>query len=352
LPVRPSTASVEPPVTKDGHDEPRGLARLALMHLEAMSRWGVPRAEILREAGLDAAQLADPDARIPLASLVRLWRAAAARVADPLFGLHLGAGTRARDWGLVGYTMAFSATLRSALNRLARYGRIVSDALVVQLASGDDATWVRLDVQPALRSLRPAADFRLAALLAVCREITGMPIAPRVVQLPYRRPPDVREYQRLFRGRLQFGALTTALLLAEDDLARPIAAADPSLAGYLDRLAEQAVTDLGEARTIRMRVRRALWSQLSEGVPALDRIARSLGMSERTLQRRLREEGTTFAAVLAELRHDLAEPLLRDGRLAVSEVAFLLGYEDAGSLHRVFRRRAGLTPRAYRRKLG
>jgi hypothetical protein len=136
-----------------------------------MERFGVPAADLLREAGLTEEGLRDPDARIPLTALARLWRAASTRVADPLLGLRLGSEARARDFGLVGYTLVYSNTLAAALRRLSRYDRILSDALMVQLETSDGTTWVRLDVQPALRAFRPAADARLAALLSIRRPV-------------------------------------------------------------------------------------------------------------------------------------------------------------------------------------
>lgn len=327
-----------------------GLARLALFHVERLTRMGASRAELLREARLDEKQIQDPDARIPLSAVVRLWHTTTTRLPDPALGLRLGADVRARDFGLVGYTMAFSATLGAALQRVDRYDHIVSDALVVELEPTDGGTWVRLDVQPELRAFRPAADARLAALLGVCREITGASIAPLTVQLPYRRPAEVQEYERFFRAPLEFGALATAFLLSAADLERPIVSSDPSLTGYLDRLAEQTLTALGAERSTQDRVRRVLWTDLSAGDAHLDRVARQLGLSPRALQRRLRDERTTFASVLTHLRQEMAQPLLRDGRLAVSEVAFLLGYEDPSSFQRAFRRWAGVSPRAFRRR--
>jgi AraC-like DNA-binding protein len=330
-------------------NEPSGLARLALMQLERTTRWGVDRADLLRVAKIDEAQLCDPDARIPLSAIVRLWRAITLRVPDPAFGLRLGGDVRARDFGLVGYTMAYSGTVGAALTRLTRYDRIVSESLVVHLDTGAEGTWVRVDAEPALQAFRPAADARLAALLSVCRDIAAAPIAPLTVHLPYRRPADVREYEKFFRAPLEFGVPATALLLGKDDLARRVSSSDEVLTGYLDHLAEQILTSLGAEHTIRDRVRRLLWSSLSDGVPDLDDVARRLGMSGRTLQRRLRDEGATFGAVLSGFRQDMARPLLRDGRLAVSEVAFLLGYEDPSSFQRAFRRWSGRSPRAFRR---
>jgi AraC-like DNA-binding protein len=329
--------------------EPSALARVALMHVERTTRWGVDREDLLRAAKIDEAQLRDPDARIPLSAIVRLWHAAVLRIPDPTLGLRLGCDACAREFGLVGYTMAFSGTLQAALTRLARYDRIVSESLVVHLDAGAEGTWVRVDAEPALQAFRPAADARLAALLSVCREIAAAPLAPLTVHLPYRRPADVKEYEKFFRAPLEFGAPATALLLGPDDLARPVSSSDEALTGYLDQLAQQILTTLGSEQTNRDRVRRLLWSSLSDGIPDLDAVARQLGMSARTLQRRLREEDTTFAAVLSEFRQDMARPLLRDGRLAVSEVAFLLGYEDPSSFQRAFRRWSGRSPRAFRR---
>jgi AraC-like DNA-binding protein len=325
-----------------------GHARLALVALERARLLGVSRDTLLRESKLDEQQLRDPFARIPLAAVARLWRAVASHAPDPAVGLRLGADTRVREFGLVGYAMAFSSTVDSALRRLARYSRILSDALAMTLAPEGDAVWVRLDVQPELRALRPAVDLRLAAVLSACREIAAARIDPLLVQLPYRRPVDVKEYERFFGAPLEFGALASAFLIKTEDLARPNALADTMLTGYLDRLAEQIVTDLGSESTLRERVRRVVWSELTEGVPALERVARSLGLSERTLQRQLRQEGTTFASLLTELRREMAPSLLRDGRLSVSEVAFLLGYEDPSAFRRTFRRWFGRSPRAYR----
>ena len=329
-------------------NEPSGLARLALVHLERAAQLGVSRDVLLREAKLDERQLRDPDSRIPLIAVARLWRAVTKHVADPAVGLRIGANTRVREFGLVGYSMAFSSTLGSALRRLVHYSRIVSDALVVALEAEGEATWLRLDVQPALRAFRPAVDARLAAVLSTCREIAGAPIAPLTVQLPYRRPADVKDYETFFAAPLEFGALATAFLLRNEDLARPVAVADITLTGYLDRLAEQALATLGSERTVRERVRRVLWSELTEAVPSLDGVAKALGASARTLQRQLRDEQTSFAAVLAELRREMAPSLLRDGQLAVSEVGFLLGYEDPSAFQRAFRRWFGRSPRAFR----
>ncbi len=174
----------------------------------------------------------------------------------------------------------------------------MSDAFVVVLDTEGEVTRGRLDVQPALRAFRLAVDARLAAVLSACREIVGAPIAPLTVQLPYRRPADVKDYETFFAAPLEFGALVTAFLLRNEDLVRPVAVADPTLTSYLDKLAAQALAALGRERTVRERVRRVLWSELWKRSRLSGGVAKALGASARTLQRQLRNEQTSFAAVL------------------------------------------------------
>lgn len=329
-------------------NQPSGLVRLVLLQLDKLGQLGLSREVLLREAKVDERQLRDPDARIPLAAVERLWRVAAEHVPDPAFGLRLGAETSVREWGLVGYAAAFSSTLGSALNRFAHYSRVVSDALVVRIDTERDATWVRLDVQPALRAFRPAVDARLAALLSACREMAGAPVTPLLVQLSYRQPPDVKEYERFFGAPLEFGALTSSFLLRSEELARRLAMADKTLVSYLETLADQKLASIGAERTLRDRVHRVLWAELSERTPNLEGVARALGMSARTLQRQLRQEGATFAKLLDGLRREMAPTLLRDGQHGVSEVAFLLGYEDPSAFRRAFQRWFARSPRSFR----
>jgi AraC-like DNA-binding protein len=328
--------------------QPSGLVRLVLVQLDKLGELGLARNLLLREAKIDESQLRDPDGRISLDAVTRLWHAAASHVTDPAFGLRIGADTSVREWGLVGYAVAYSSTLGSALNRFAHYSRVMSDALVVRIDTERDAAWVRLDVQPELRAFRPAVDARLAALLSACREMLGAPVTPLLVQLSYRQPADVKEYERFFGAPLEFGSLTSSFLLRSEDLARRLAIADTTLAGYLETLADQKLASIGTERSLRERVRRTLWSELSERTPTLEAVARSLGVSARTLQRQLRQEGVTFAKLLAELRREMAPSLLRDGRNSVSEVAFLLGYEDPSAFRRAFQRWFGQSPRSFR----
>jgi AraC-like DNA-binding protein len=132
----------------------------------------------------------------------------------------------------------------------------------------------------------------------------------------------------------------------------PVTNADERLCRYLDQLAAEALDALGPEGSFVDRVRRAIWSDLSGGHPCLAQTASTLGVSTRTLQRRLREEGTTFAALLDVFRREMSTRLLRDKSLAVYEVAFLLGYSDPSAFYRAFRRWQGASPYEFRTAAG
>jgi len=321
------------------------LACLALRHLELAQSMGAPSDVLLGKAKLHEKQLHQHNGRVPLASFARLWRATSECLPDPGIGLQIGSATQVSALGLIGYAMVFSANLGAALQRLARYARVLCDELEVTLSPDGFTTWIEVRWSPELGAFRPAIDAWLAFLRAACCEVTAGAIAPVAVRVPYRQPADTRT-QLFFGAPIQFNVLSPGLCLRANDLARPLPRADENLCSHLDELAEQRVTSVEEDRCIAASVRKALQSDLSRSTrPSVERTARALGLSARSLQRRLRAEGTTFITVLERLRRDLAIPLLRDGMLTVAQVAFLLGYADPGSFERAFRKWFGTCPR-------
>ncbi|HEX4823879.1 MAG TPA: AraC family transcriptional regulator [Candidatus Polarisedimenticolaceae bacterium] len=325
--------------------EPTYLVRVATLLLDDAARVGVNRERLVRRLVIDEATLRNPDARMPLSTLVAIVRAVLDEASDPAFGVRAGSARRARDAGLIGYAMLHSTTLRDALSRLARYGRIVGDQNRFELQDGT----IVFESHPGLESIPEIVELNLAWIVAVLREIAGRDIVPAAVRFPAKEPEHVQALHAHFRCPLEFDVRPAAIVMHGADLDTTVASADATLVGYLDKLADEAVRALG-ANTTTGRLRQVLWSRLSAGAPTLDAAAATMAMSPRTLQRRLADEGTTFADALGALRHDLAAGLLDDPKLAVYEVGFLLGYADQSAFHRAFRRWYGMSPRRFREK--
>ena len=333
--------------------EQTGLARIPLMFLSRAGSFGVARNALLRAAHLRPRDVADPDNRVPVSAIRDLWRSMVAHVPDPALGLKIGRSVKIRELGLVGYSMLNSSTLEDALRRAARYLHVVTEALESKLVSDAEGTRLITIGDARLHGLRHPVDCRLAILLSVAREITGAKIVPLEVEFPYSRPKEVGDDYRATFGRatLAFDRPRESIKLRARDVARRVIAPDATLAGYLDQLAEQVLRSLGERRGTSVEATaRAVWARLSSGRPSLRQTAIAMGISSRTLQRRLGEQGTSFELVLDDLRREQSVSLLRDRSLAVDEVAFLLGYSEPSTFYRAFRRWHGVTPGKYRAK--
>ena len=326
------------------------LARFPAFLLNQAEQLGLERSWLLEQAQLSEEDLVDPDSRVQAGKHIQLWRVVLDAVEDRDLGIRLGSAIRAKDVGLVGYTMLHSATLGDALARLVRFGRIIDETYPPEVRVQRGETMYRVEPLPEQRlSMERLADFDLAGLLAVLRELAGVEIVPAAIHFPYRSPSsDLTTFRSFFGGELLFDQPDIALVFKNQTLRLPVRTADPALGTYLDQLAENVVETLAPGGSMSDKVERALWAEIKDGRPQLDSVAKALAMSPRTLQRRLREEETSFAELLDRFRHEMSLQLLGDRELAIYEIAYLLGYSEPSTFYRAFRRWTGASPQEVR----
>lgn len=325
------------------------LARTPLLLLDYAARLGMDRNALVEVAGLSKQDLADPDSRIRTASMLKLWRAVIDRQDDSALGLHIGSTITATELGLVGYAMYHARDLQDALRSLARYGRIISEAVRFKFEEHDEHAILVWQAHPSLVALRHPVECGIAIVVSVAREITGSDLQPLQVDLPAPRPDLLADYRAAFRCPVLFDRSVGSVTFSRQQIELPTIASDATLAGYLGELAAITVRPLEERdASMIAAVRHVLWSLLPAGRADLWRTAAEMDISARTLQRRLGEEGSSFSRVLDDLRRDLANELLSDRKLAVSEVAFLLGYSEPSAFQRAFRRWYDVSPRRFR----
>jgi AraC-like DNA-binding protein len=329
------------------------LARLPLLLLRGSDEPGAAPAASGRFAR--SRDLDDPDGRVPLSLLSAVWRDVLTHDPDPTLGLRLGRRITVRSLGLVGYVLATSRTLGDALDRLSRYCAILRDGVECQLERSAGTTSVTFhDHAPVDFAARAQADARLAGLLRVCRRLTRERIVPRAVDFPYDRPARIGEHRKTFgTDRMRFARSHAGLTFCAADVARPVRSADDTLAGYLDLLAADLLRRAGMVapQSFADEVARVLAGMLGAEPLTIHAVGSQLGVSSRTLQRRLHLEGTSFVAVLDLLRRREAEQLLGDRRLTVEAIAARLGYSEPSTLYRAFRRWRRTTPGAFRGRL-
>lgn len=317
---------------------------------QAAASRGVRVDDLLEHHGVEPSHLEALDARVPHALLVDLWEQVPRRLEAPTLGLHLAQTIPLGAFDLVEYCMRNSPDLATSYRKLTRWQRLLHDGANYQLEIEGEVARIAHRPAPSLGVPPHASDFIMAKLLRIGQQLTGVAFEPRSVSFTYARPPDDSEHTRVFRAPVRFGQPHTQLELDRALLDLPIQGTDPNLAAVLERYAQRRLEELPQSTDwvdeLRQRVRQALQGT----VPDASALARQMGLSPRTLSRRLHERGLTYQQVVDEARKELALRHLLNKDLKVLEVAFLLGFSEVSTFYRAFRRWTGTTPAAYRRE--
>jgi len=317
--------------------------------LSGFERLGVARGRSLEVAGLDEETLANPDARVPAGSVLRLWQEAHQVTEDPCLGIHLAEALSTSDFGLIGYILVSSATVRDALTRLRRYHHLLADSVHYSFPETETGFILRHELAGGAPVLDAMSAYVLAVPVRMFEQSFGQ--GPRIeeVRLSCQRPGDVGEYERFFGAPLVFGAGENAIMISIP-LDATVPTADPALNQVLEGYAKSLIANAPPQDSVAGALQEQVIRLLPEGVPSATRAGEGLGMSERTLRRRLREEGTSLSEVVTRVRRQLALKYLESADVTVSEIAYLLGFSDPTTFHRAFRRWEACTPLQYRRR--
>jgi len=303
--------------------------------------------ELFREAGLDIAALGDPDARFATEHVSLLWELAVARSGNPAVGLVGASCAKPGQFGVVAYSLMSAPDLLGILHRIVRYIAIVSDAATVSLRKHGDSYRLALVLNPGSRPVpHQRFAFDLLQFLSFCRWVTGADLKPVGVELSH--PGDSSAVFKAAFGCLpRFEAGENALLFSGANVTLPLPTAHYRLSAVHDRIATEHLQRVSGSQ-FTPRARAEIARYLQDGAPTRAAIARALAVSERTLHRRLSEEGTSFQRLVEETRRELAEDYLVRRDLSAAEVAYLLGFKDQGSFFRAAQRWFSMTPVKYR----
>lgn len=348
-----ATAATMPPqalkVASPWLPVPEGCVRIAGPYpLPAVLRdLGVDANELLASLGVAPDFLDDPDRPIAFTTLGRLLRAAAARTGVDHLGLLIGQRGGLTTLGLLGLLLQQEPDVGTALRELALYLHIHDRGAVVTFAvDGDMASLGYAIYAPGIEGADQIGVGAIAIGCNIMRDLCGPGWSATEVLLARRRPSDARPYQSFFRAPLRFDAEQYELVFPARWLSQPISGANAQLMTVLHEqvvgLAERGRDDVSAA------VRRALRALLATGGCSVERVCALLAVHRRTLARRLRAQGTDFETLLAEVRYEAALQLLDSTDMALSQIAFALGYSEGTAFNRAFRRWSGKPPGEWR----
>lgn len=306
---------------------------------------------LLRDNGLSRSMLQNPEQMIPARSVIGLLEESAAASGCLTIGLRMAELRGIADLGMVSLLIAHQTTLGDALTVLTQFRNRINTNLALRIEEYDDMVMLRESFvfDPPIPS-RQADDLALGVLDQLCRAVLGSSWKPIAICLPYDRPPleELRIFQRMFSSPIEFNADFEGILLHRSDLDLANPRSDPALAQHARNLVN-AIIDPGE-RSIVQEVEQAIQILLPSGRASIGTVADGLGLTIRTLQRRLDEDGAHFSDLLDRVRIRELNRYLPQRRLRLTDIADLLGYSSLSAFSTWYRVRFGGPPRDARRR--
>lgn len=301
-------------------------------------------ARFFRATDLTPEQVGDADARVSAPQFCIAW-AELTRAAGPQVALAMAEAAPVGAFGVVEYVCRSAPTLGVSLRQWVRYLNLLDDAVEVQLIEEHDAA-----IRVTRESEAPAPASHELCFALLVRHARALTERPGFVRVEFTHDvEDGKPYEAFFGIPVRFGAEHTQLLLAKSALDLPLESADPNLEAILTKQVEKAAAELDSREDLPFtdQVRRKLRIGLKDDLTTIEQMANELGMTSRTLQRRLKDDGTSFQDLRDEVRKELADHYL-DGDLSIAEISFLLGFSQPSAFFRAFKRWTGVTPREAR----
>jgi AraC-like DNA-binding protein len=338
-------AGVGSPASSESPHVPSSGSYVSRLAYQRAKSAGVALGPLLKKAGLTREQLDNPEVRFDVRTQVKFLELVAEALSDDLLGSHLARHCDLREVGLFYYVLASSETVSELLQRAAHYTSIVNEG-VVQKYVGGASVGLTLRYSGVRRlSDRQQAEFWMTVLVTMLRRLTAMRLVPNRVRIVHSRRHGRAELCRYMGCDIEFDAAVDEITFPKSAGSLPIVNADPYLHRLLVKYCEQALAQRKRSReSFRFRVEDAMVPLLPHAKARATEIARRLGVSQRTLTRRLTAEGVSFSEVLCNLRLDLANRYLAERDLSISRIAWLLGYQNVAAFSHAFKRWTGRTP--------
>jgi AraC-like DNA-binding protein len=319
--------------------------------VEAVERAGATRETLFDGTGIDPARLEQVHDRFDVREFGKIQTRALDLTRDEALGLHLAEQVQEATFDIVAHLIAHAPTLRDAVDQCLQFQRlVVDDARLVMREKGSVVTIEYQFPRATERSDRMHAEFVIAGLMRLLRSVPAPAVSVHAVLFEHPRPAYYREYARVFGGAERFQQGATSIAFDGTRLDTPQLNQHPELYSMLRTEAERALERMTQGLSATDQVRRYLLARPPSRIPDPPTAARDLGMSERSLRRRLASESTSYRDLVQAVLETHADHMLRDPKRSIQETAHALGFADSASFHRAFKRWTGLTPKEYRER--
>ncbi len=302
----------------------------------------------LRSLDIEPETVRSPDSYLPIETYLLIQDAAAEFVNDPYFGLHMGEFAQPGSWSILGYLMMNCKTLGEAFEKTGRYQRIIGNMINARAELGLGKVRLVYFTPPhAPQMSRHCFESTFSSSVRLARTLSGQPLNPLEVTFIYPEPESRAEYERVFCCPLRFGHKDNSMTLDPSLGSLPVRMANPALLEHFEQYAQDFLSKMERYDATTQAVTKIILAQLDDESLSIEKVAREMAVSVRTLQKRLEAEGVVFSDLLREIRQRLAEKYLREN-YSVEQITYLLGFSEPSVFRKSFKKWLGVTPREYR----
>lgn len=306
--------------------------------------------QILECAALSEQEFTKPGARFPASRYPDVLETLARASENPLIALNLGEATHPRMLGSIGFLMSTADTLAQAYQALIDYLPLLFEGAVLEMEQTTEGTQLSLELN---QNDQRAVEYFLACLVNWPRWLTGHQVPARYIRLALPEPANIQPYQQFFAAEVEFGAPRNQLLLASDYLSLGCIEANHEMHQLHREFADSLLSKTALQSALTAQTRNLIRQQLAEGGGCVRReqIADSVGLSLRTLQRKLGLLGTNFQDIYDQTRREVCLQLIQRGQMSFGEIAFQLGFSNQSAFQKAFKRWMEMAPSEYRQRI-
>ena len=305
---------------------------------------------IYRKAGINPELLFNPNARISIHCVDSLWQQIAEVIEDPCFAVDMAEFWHPSQIGALGYAWLASSTLRRAFKRAVRYIHVVTEDLNLQISDTPAGLKVTVDLENSIFTLPQHHDLILTILMRMCRFNFGDELMATQICLAHPEPECSNKITEYFRTDVQYDAAQTCLTLARVDADTLLPSGNRQIALMHDEMLMKYLVEIKQGDIVQQ-VQSIILDNLPDGQVTDKLVASELNLSERSMQRRLKEHKTTFRFLLDGVREMVAKQYIENPVNRMSDIAFLLGFSEQSAFSRAFKKWTGKSPVEYRNSL-